>query len=255
MKPNYWFQSVRKGGKRIIKENVGVFAGTKDPAGNYGIHMAAETGNVEIVQLLAPYELLCVNAKGQTALDVAVAANQITCINFLRTAMLPDSFLRQSLESSKWFSALFNDDTQFITENASRFANVRCQNPEYKEWTGLMVAALRGNAPAVSLLFPYEERLRQAQGKTALMIACENSRVNVVKILYTREAREIDHYGWCALMYAVDSKCLAAIQLLYPLECEIRNEFRKTAFDIGIDNKDPQVTTLLQSLRKHQGQQ
>ncbi|TNJ27505.1 Ankyrin repeat protein 2 [Giardia muris] len=177
--------------------------------GTTALILAAEKGNVELVTLLAPYEIGLCTTKGTTALSVVrekhfrsqalvdLLSEDVPGSRFLRLQPLPISL-------SPLAQAAIENDLKKL-----RNAMKKSQEPLAGEKTALMLAAERGLDIIVNALRVRELGRQDANGWTALMYATRHGKVSCVKLLLD-EAELETAQGVTALDIAESSLSLSS---------------------------------------------
>lgn len=169
--------------------------------GTTALILAAEKGDVDMVTLLAPYEIGLCTSKGSTALSVVQKKH----------------FRSQTL-------------LDLLSEEASGRKIPRLQ-PLPISLSPLVEAALSNDLKKVRNAMKKSQPLLDGE-KTALMIAAERGFETIVHTLRVRELGRQDSKGWTALMYAIHHGRVGCVKLLLE-EADIENTQGATALDLA----------------------
>lgn len=196
------FHEARTGDKEAIRQRLNNWenCSEKDQNGNTALHIAAEQGHAEIVEMLTtPEELsgwnwLCSyfqepaklpdkdekNNEGNTPLHCSIAAGQRETTEQLLQKNA-DTHIRNDQEYTPVFMILKNDDTRFI----SLFTAHHCLNQKYKGDT-LLHSAIKENKPRLTERLLDEPCLineKDSEGKTIATIALNTDNISLLKKL------------------------------------------------------------------------
>lgn len=187
---------------RLISENTET--GMTNKAGHTALMVAAMSGTIECVKLLAAVEGGITTTNGVTALHLATREGQLESVRTL----LP---YEASISTHSGTTALHMACKLGHTSIVELLAPIQAGCVQTDGISGLMVAAAEGYIDIVHLLMGREILLKDLTGKTALMYASEKGNYEIVSLLLEREAGQRDANGHTALMMASKTSSSAAI--------------------------------------------
>lgn len=162
----------------------------KDQEKNTPLHIAAGSGNLELVQLVCQYDvdMNAVNVRGETPLLLAVQAGNVDVVRFLyeRGANIEIANKDGETPLYKAVERNFIDVATYLLEKG---ANVNTKTNIKK--TPLMVAAEYGYDELVTLLLRYgaDVHVKDDTGNTALSLAQYWKHENIIKQLKEKGAK------------------------------------------------------------------
>ncbi|TNJ30686.1 Ankyrin repeat protein 1 [Giardia muris] len=172
-------------------------------SGEYAIHIAARSCNIQGCIRLAEVEDGCRNQEGYTALMLAAKhnASSAAAVLLVEAGATTDTFR-----------------------------------------TALMIAAMRNNVSVVKLL-SCELGMQDKFGTTALMLAASSGYEEAIAALLQldskveqgpKESKKQDSSGWSALMHAARNGHIHCVRLLIPLEAGLRTPRLQTALSFAV---------------------
>ncbi|CAL6097450.1 Ankyrin_repeat protein 2 [Hexamita inflata] len=244
-----WFNCIQKGNIMLVHEGLEAFSGSQDKRGHSGMMIACQFGHLNIVQLLAPYEIQLLNNKQQDALNIAKEFKQMQIVDYLQQVQIPGSAAYIRTHYNNWVTAICNGDMQIVQQQFQYFNGVRDYRSQFAGYTSLMHASASNQVRMVQI-FIQEAQIITKRGKTALMIAAENQSVDAIQLLAPLEIGLQDDFGWNALMYAVDSKCIPGIQILMQsVELRVRNVFGLGPIEIARQQGRKDIENMLMQIQ------
>ncbi|WP_339048182.1 ankyrin repeat domain-containing protein [Candidatus Mesenet endosymbiont of Phosphuga atrata] len=218
------------------------------------LHIAVESGNKEIVELLLKHKEINVNAKlnGDTALYVAASCGHVGIVELLLDHEKIDVNTCDLYERTALYVAAEKGYTKIVGLLLKYGANINAQDLDEKAI--LHVAASCGHVKVVELLLDHEEIDIDAKfnGKTALHIAAEKNHIEMVK-LFLKHGINTES-GNVALRYAVinNHKEIMCLLLIYDVtldennESKINNELKECLIVFKEIKKMPNLDKLME---------
>lgn len=141
----FWFNAVRKRDYAFVNANLDKFKRVRDDLGFTGLMYAAWANDIEMVRLLAEYELNLCNGQGHTATIIAALNGSIDACQYL--------LLRENI-------------------GLNEFGH-----------TPLTLVAADGVTATIPILLPYYGTMKDSNGLTPLDHAASNGHIDAVKLL------------------------------------------------------------------------
>ncbi|WP_339045819.1 ankyrin repeat domain-containing protein [Candidatus Mesenet endosymbiont of Agriotes lineatus] len=222
--------------------------------GKTALHIAVESGDKEIVELLLKHKEINVNAKlnGETALYVAASCGHVGIVKLLLNHEKIDVNTCDLYKRTALYVAAKGGCTKIVKLLLKHGADINTQN--LGKETALYVAASCGHVKVVELLLDHEEIDIDAKfnGKTALHIAAQKNHIEVVRLLLKHGVNTED--GNVALRYAIinnqkEIMCLLLIYGVTPDEnnaSKVNNELKECLIVFKEIKKMPNLGELMQ---------